>query len=38
MEFWNYTKNSKSNNETIFNLFSNEFLNIMLNSTIIDKK
>ncbi len=33
MKFWNYAKDFKSNEKTIFNLYSNGLLNIMLNLT-----
>ena len=38
MEFWSRAKDSRSDKETIFNLYSNGLLNITLNSTIRNKE
>ncbi|CAB5363364.1 unnamed protein product [Rhizophagus irregularis] len=38
MEFWSRAKDSKSDGEIIFNLYSNGFLNTKLNSTIRNKE
>ncbi|CAB5383586.1 unnamed protein product [Rhizophagus irregularis] len=38
MEFWSRAKDSKSDEEIIFNLYSNGFLNTKLNSTIRNKE
>jgi hypothetical protein len=38
MEFWSRAKDSRSDEETIFNLYSNGLLNITLNSTIRNKE
>ena len=38
MEFWSCAKDSKSDEEVIFNLYSNGFLNTKLNSTIRNKE
>jgi hypothetical protein len=38
MEFWSRAKDSRSDEEIIFNLYSNGFLNTMLNSTIRNKE
>ena len=38
MKFWSYAKDSRSDKETIFNLYSNGLLNITLNLTIRNKE
>ena len=38
MEFWSRAKDPKSDEETIFNLYLNGFLNTKLNSTIRNKE
>ena len=38
MEFWSCAKDSRSDEEAIFNLYSNGLLNITLNSTIRNKE
>jgi len=38
MEFWSRAKDSRSDEEIIFNLYSNGFLNTKLNSTIRNKE
>ena len=38
MEFWSRAKDSKSDEEIIFNLYSNGLLNTKLNSTIKNKE
>ena len=38
MEFWSHAKDSRSDEEAIFNLYSNGLLNITLNSTIRNKE
>ena len=38
MEFWSCAKDSRSDEEIIFNLYSNGFLNTTLNSTIKNKE
>ena len=38
MEFWSCAKDPRSDEETIFNLYSNGLLNIKLNSTIRNKE